>query len=271
MMPVEYSAAPISDGGAVVTFRDIRLRLERRQQRRDLKAAQAMQGLLYPQSPPRWPGFEIAGAVFPAGDVCGDYYDFIERDDHRLALIVADASGHDLTAALMMVNARANLRSFLKTHHDLETVLHCVNEILSEELQMGKFVTTFLAELDSRDRSMTFLGAGQSALLVPCQGCDVSLKSGGLMLGIQNDLQLSRPETRTLRSGDVVIVSTDGFSETMSPTGRLLGTQRIIEFVQQTRHLPAQQILNGIVNLARDHAAEEWPRDDATLVVVKTL
>jgi sigma-B regulation protein RsbU (phosphoserine phosphatase) len=227
--------------------------------------------MLYPPAAPPWPGFEIAGAVFPAGEVCGDYYDFIRRDEHRLALIVADACGHDLAAALMMVNARANFRSFLKSDDDLATVLQNVNDVLTHELQMGKFVTSFLAELDHRTRTMTYLGAGQNALLIPCQGCDVSLKSGGLMLGVEDDLRLSGPEERVLRTGDIVVIGTDGFHETLCPGGKLLGASAIIELTQQLREHSAQGILNGIVGLAQEHAAGKWPQDDATLVVVKTL
>lgn len=273
ILNVEYSAVPIlKDGhvdGVVVTFRDIKLRLERRRDRRDLKAAQAMQRLLYPNSHPKLPGFDIAGAVFPSGAVCGDYYDYVPRDEHRLAIIVADATGHDMAAALLMVNARANFRSELKSGDDLNTILFNVNETLSHELQVGKFVTTFLTELDSRDRSLTYSGAGHSAILLPKEGEAVLLKSSGLMLGLQSELMLSDANRFILQPGDVVLIATDGLTEAQSPEGKLLGSQAVIECIRQMRMGTAHDILNALCELSRSYTGNNWPQDDATLVVIK--
>ncbi|MCA8990618.1 MAG: SpoIIE family protein phosphatase [Planctomycetaceae bacterium] len=274
-LPVEYSVAPIIDDGvpegAVVTFRDIRLRLDRRRDRRDLKAAQAVQRQLYPQTHPTLAGFDIAGAVFPAAAVSGDYYDYFVHNEDRLTLVVADASGHDLAAAMLMVNARANLRAALKIEDDLNKVQQTVNDALAEDHEDGKFVTTFLASLYASTQTMTYSGAGQSAIYIPVEGEAAPLKSGGLMLGVQNNLQLAGAVTLKLNPGDIVLICTDGLEDTMSPNRERLGRDRIVNFTRLHKDGTAHDILNALVQLAKEHAEFNWPQDDSTIVVVKTL
>jgi len=275
LIPVEYSGVPVQSrsagAGAVVTFRDITARVERRHARRELRGAQAVQKMLFPQSRPQLSGFDIAGAVFPMQMVCGDYYDFLYRDDDRLVLIVADACGHDLAAALLMVNARAHLRSSLKTHAGIDEVLHDVNDCLARDHQVGKFVTTFLAELDACNRTLTYAGAGQSAVLLPRGGDPIPLKSGSLMLGLQNVLSIAGPVEMKLNSGDLLLICTDGLREVLSPAGDLLSWPTIYSRADELRAQTAQEILDGLVALSRKHAEGSWPQDDVTVIVAKVL
>ncbi|MCA9079620.1 MAG: SpoIIE family protein phosphatase [Planctomycetaceae bacterium] len=274
-VPVEYSATPLDleadVAGAVLTFRDITARLERRQQRRDMKAAQAVQRHLYPRQHPDLPGFDIAGTVLPMQLVCGDYYDFIYRDENRLALIVADACGHDLAAAMLMVNARANLRSCLKTHESIDDVLVAVNEVLAEDLQIGKFVTTFLAELNAQSRTLTYSGAGQNAILLSHDGTNVELKSGALMLGLEQALLVDGAVQVSLQSGDLILICTDGLWEVRSPTGQPLRMAALLQAARSISDLPAEKIVKHLVDISRSHADGQWPQDDVTVVVAKVL
>ena len=275
LIPVEYSGAPLQSrdagSGAVVTFRDITARLERRHASRELRGAQAVQKMLFPQSRPQLSGFDIAGAVFPKQVVCGDYYDFLYRDDDRLVLIVADACGHDLASALLMVNARAHLRSSLKAHAGIDEVLQDVNDCLTRDHQAGKFVTTFLAELDARNCTLTYAGAGQSAVLLPVVGEPIPLKSRSLMLGLQDVLSIAGPVELELNSGDLLLICTDGLREVLSPAGDLLSWPAIYSRAHELRTQSAQEILDGLVALSREHAEGSWPQDDVTVVAAKVL
>ena len=271
-IPVSYSCSPLSYdsqlGGVAVVFRD--LTEERRHQaaEQQMQTAAALQRALLPSSAPRIPGFDIAGAAFPAEQACGDYFDFIPMQDGSLCIVVADVSGHGLVPALHMVETRAYLRSMLGTTDCLAEVLRKVNTLLYHDLPSEAFVSMLLMRLDAQSQRIEYCGAGHEGRILRANGTVQRLESAGLLLGVMNDLEIAARHA-TMKSGDTLLLPTDGIFEAMSPEGEPFGWNRVIERLAACRRLSAQATVETLYHAARGYAGGRPQLDDVTLVVAR--
>ncbi len=235
-----------------------------------LDAARHVQQMLLPHTNPSVPGFDVAGAMFPALQTAGDYYDFLPLAGEEWGLVVGDVSGKGLGAALVMVELRASLRSQLQNVHDLSEVLRRANQLLLQDFDAAEFVTLFFAQLNPRTRMLTYAGAGHNGFLLKSSGAVIELPSTGIPLGLLDDPDLAASPTIPLSPGDLVVILTDGFHETLA-AGELLGIKRVLAAIQQVREQPASQILAALYRVARDFAGDGPQQDDMTGVVIKCL
>ncbi len=235
-----------------------------------LDAARHVQQLLLPHTTPQVPGFDIAGLMIPALQTAGDYYDFIPLPDNNWGLVVGDVSGKGLGAALIMVELRAYLRAHLESSIDLSLVLRRASRFLLRDFDAAQFVTLFFVRLNPQRRSVSYAGAGHDGFLLRASGAVVELSSTGMPLGLVDDLDIAASPLIPLEPGDLLVILTDGFNETMS-AGKLLGMPRVLDMIQQLREQPAAQILASLDRLVREYAAGAPQQDDMTGVVIKCL
>ena len=183
LLPVRYLARPLvvedRQVGTVVTFRDLteeyaqrerdeeRQRIEREnfEAERQLRSVREMQVELFPPADPVIAGFEIAGRNYPHETVSGDFFDYIPRPDGSLVVVVGDAAGHDLGAAVKMVEAHAVLHTLLDCGVPLEDMITQLNETLCRHLN-GRFVSLFVLRLEPTTGKIEFAGAGHDATLL---------------------------------------------------------------------------------------------------------
>ncbi len=235
----------------------------------ELKAAQAVQKLLYPESAPQVEGYDIAGRVCPAEKVSGDYYDYIWLSPDRLVIAVVDVSGHGLGPALEMVETRSYLRAILRTEVRLDVAMECLNEFLYRDLRDSAFVTLFLAEIDFKTNSFKYVGAGHQAELLKEDGSCIRLKSTGLMLGIDPRVNYSCSACYLLQPGDLLLISTDGITEAMSPEGEMFGYEKQMSLLQKYRNHTAREVINELIDQAGSFPGLAQQADDMTAVAVK--
>jgi serine phosphatase RsbU (regulator of sigma subunit) len=267
--------------GSVVT-RSIRFAIERvrrEQAERDLCAREAevlaareIQQRLFPASPPTVPGFDLAGASFPADETGGDYYDFIPVPGGPLALVVGDVSGHGLGAAMLMSETRAYLRALMLSRDDVADILGLVNRALSSDTGDEAFVTLLLGRLDPQTRTLIYASAGHPPGYVLDSAGNVKkeLWSTGLPLGVDSDSVFSAADAISLEPGDLVFLLTDGVIEAAADDKTLFGPQRALEVVCQNRARPARQIIESLYIAVREF--QPMTRDDdVTALVVKVL
>jgi Stage II sporulation protein E (SpoIIE) len=115
------------------------------------------------------PGFAFAGASLFAQETGGDYYDFFPGPDAGLFIAIGDASGHGISAALIMEETRASLRALALTRADIGTIVTLSNRCLAADLPTGQFLTLFLSRLDPGTRSLVYCGAGHPSGYVVCR------------------------------------------------------------------------------------------------------
>jgi phosphoserine phosphatase RsbU/P len=272
----EMTITPIrDDGGGITHFvavgRDMTDRRLREEQEVELALARSVQQGLFPARAPRVQGFDIAGTAYPAAAMCGDYYDYVVLDDHRLCLAIGDACGHGLGPALVMASTRAYLRAYLSTLSGVDDVLRALNRTLAAELDDGRFVTMLLISLDARARTLTHANAGHPPGLV--LGRDGALRalleSTATPLGAFPDFGVGGAPSLALEPGDVVVLMTDGVIESRSPGGTLLGVEGALGIVRSRLGDDARGILDGLVSGVREFTRGLGPGDDLAAIVCR--
>lgn len=244
---------------------DERVRLARH----ELELARAVQNRLFPQASPQIPGFDLAGAVYPAEETCGDYYDFIPMPDGRIGVVLGDVSGHGLGAALIMSETRACLRVLSQSLSDVDEILHRVNQLLVHDLETGRFVSLFFAILDPASRTLVYATAGQPAYHVHTSGQVNRLSNSGMVLGLLDDAEIPRGERMELQRGDLIFVATDGLHETHAADGSMFGMNRTLEVLCSNRHRKAREILEELHQSSCQFRQGTSQQDDVTMVLIK--
>jgi PAS domain S-box-containing protein len=275
VFPVEYTVAPISDEqvtvGAVVAFRDTSDRLKQLETEQEIQTARRIQISLYPKQAPEIPGFDFAALSLPCTKACGDYFDFINWGPNQLGIAVGDVSGHGLGPALEMVATRAILRTTMLIENNPAHCLTRLNLILAQDLPDDMFVSLFLASLNTVDRTITYAAAGHDAMILSRSGELQRLESTGAVLGMNKTEQFVTGETVALHSGDLVLISTDGITESVSPSRELFGRHRVADVLRRHQASSARDILAAIQAATEAFRAEDPQRDDMTAVVIKIL
>jgi PAS domain S-box-containing protein len=272
----EVTITPVADsrGGAthfVAVARDMTDRRLREEQEMELALARSVQQGLFPARAPQAHGFDIAGTAHPTAAMCGDYYDFVVLDDHRLCLAVGDACGHGLGPALVMASTRAYLRAYLNTLPAVGDVLRTLNRTLAAELEDGRFVTMMLASLDARARTLTHANAGHPPGLVLGRDGRVRamLESTAPPLGVLPEFGVGDVPPIALEAGDIVVLMTDGVIESRAPDGDLLGVEGALRIVRSHLDGDARGILDGLVAGAREFTRGRGPGDDLAAIVCR--
>jgi len=244
--------------------------LEQQQYERELQLAREIQQRFQPTAPPQVPGYELQGISFPSYQIGGDYYDFIPCGDGRLVVALGDVSGKGTAAALLMSSLHAAVHAQVASCRPITETLGAVNRYLADNTPANRFVTLFYAELDPATGALAFVNAGHNPPLI-AHGADGTLEqlgAGGLPLGILPDYDYREGRTQ-LRPGDVLVVYSDGVTETQDPQGDEFGTTRLHEVVLQNIRLTASGIRDKIEAALSAFAQGTPAVDDITLVIVK--
>jgi serine phosphatase RsbU (regulator of sigma subunit) len=203
--------------------------LKRHALERDLELAHKVQRGLLPGEPPTLAGYYFFDFYEPANQVGGDYYDYIELPNNRLAVVLADVSGKGVSAALLMAKLSGEVRYCLASESDPAKAINRINVSFSRSGWQDRFVTFVLAVLDANKHELTLVNAGHMApLLRHSQGKVEAVGSDetGLPLGVDGEYEYEK-HIRPFAPGDFLCLFTDGISEAMNSTGELYGLDRL--------------------------------------------
>ena len=265
--------------GAIETIRDItdRREMEARLARSnaELQIAAEIQKSFMPEVIPQISGFDIAAQTVMAKEVGGDFFDvipfeFIALDKGTLGLLIADVSGKGVPAALFMALCRIVVRVNALWHRDPAKAIYDSNNIITQDSKSGMFVTLFFGTLKEMDRTLTYVNAGHNPPVV-FRNRDETLEEllpTGIVLGaVENREYFSR--TLSIGSGDVIVMYTDGVTESINAKEELFGEERLNAIIRKTARLSAQEILDRILSGVREFAGDMPQFDDITLLVIK--
>ncbi len=235
----------------------------------ELRIATEVQARLFPQSLPPLETLEYSGICIQARQVGGDYYDFLDLGRGRLGLVLGDIAGKGIAAALLMANLQANLRSQCAIALDQPVRFLCsVNQLFYENTGDGDYATLFFAEYDEKPRRLRYINCGHlPALLLRRDGTLERLDATCTVLGLFKDWQCEMGE-RQLCPGDMLVLYTDGVTESFNDAWEEFGEHRLIEVLRRQGELPCQALLASIVDEVRQFSPHEQ-RDDITLIVGK--
>lgn len=248
---------------------DITDQLRTREADEQMRFAHLFQQKLYPAVAPDRPGLDVAGGALPVAQVCGDYYDYIERDG-TLVIAVGDVSGHGFGPALQMVEVRAILRMLLRGATPLQTAAEELNRLLCLDLPPSSFLSLFVADLDSAHR-LRYIGAGHHGLLFHANGPAEMLMSTSVLMGIDDTATFAPAESLQLVPGDLLLIYTDGLSDVENAAEERFGNARVIDVVNAHRTEDAEGILRYLFSAVFAFSDGRPVEDDMTAVAVRVV
>jgi serine phosphatase RsbU (regulator of sigma subunit) len=252
---------------------------------RELEIAKQVQSRLFPQCLPPLSTLDYAGSCIQARQVGGDYYDFLDLGSPQrldrgatraldaaswhLAFVLADICGKGIAGALLMANLQANLRSrYALALDDLPRLLKSVNQLFYENSPDDRYATMFFGVYDDRTSELEYANCGHNAALVfRADGGLERLTSTSTVIGLFPRWECST-ERVTLRADDLLVIYTDGVTESLNHDYEEFGEERLAEAVLRHRELPPQSLMAEVVSEVRAFSPHEQ-HDDITLIVAK--
>jgi len=247
--------------------------LENSRMLRDMELARQIQLSLLPATPPELEGVVLAGRCVPAAHVGGDYYDFYQREDGLIDMVIADVSGHSIGAALMMVEFRSVLRSSVHSFSSTGDMLVFLNDLLYEDLnQSGLFITLFFIKYDPLSRTLSYSNAGHTLPLLVSTGGEHcrEIDAEGLILGVCKGVEFEEKQI-SMHAGDLLVLHTDGIIESEDSSGEQFGIDRLCAIVQARRFEPPQTIIDAVLHEVSIFRGETLQEDDVTMIVMKVV
>jgi len=234
-------------------------------------ARQIQQNLLRPP-PEKWQQYHMAARSDTCYEVGGDFYDFLHVSDTTLWVVIADVSGKGISSALVMSTLQATLRALLVGVHSFERLLERLNGMIREVTGGHKYLTLFLALLDSQSNRIHYINAGHNPpVLLRANGEMQMLEEGGTVLGLLPNVRYARAQTE-INPGDVLLLYTDGITEASNPAGDDYDIGGMIESVKALGPGASPGvILERILGDVQKFAAGAPQADDQTLVVIAPL
>jgi sigma-B regulation protein RsbU (phosphoserine phosphatase) len=243
--------------------------LERQRLDEEMTMARQIQLDLLPKCPPAGKNYSICTYCVPSRIIGGDFYDFIEMENNKFGLVIADAAGKGLPAALMVAQIQAALRSEVGNSRDIPKIMYNLNKYVAESTSAEKYATLFYGEFDCSSCTFSYANAGHNyPILMKADGTYIKLAEGGVIIGAFSGARYAH-DVIQLGTDDVILFYTDGLSEAMNESSQEYGEQRIIDFMADNRHLSAEQMLDGIITDIRKFDSSDPPRDDTTAIVLK--
>ncbi len=240
----------------------------------DLEIARDIQRILLPAEAPAINGFQISGLNVPARQVSGDYFDYIQVDEERLGVAIADVSGKGIPASLIMAICRSVLRAEAARNPSPADVLRKVNRQLYPDIKEDMFISMAYLILDHQRDGVTLARAGHDApLLYKQQSQTVTpVKSPGMVVGIDSGNVFDRLTSDfavPLERDDCLVLYTDGVTETLNAEGEEFGLDRMMQSVRASATDGAQAIVKKIIGDVRDFTGSLPQNDDITLIAVR--
>ena len=245
--------------------------VEKKRIEAQLEIARQVQLELLPDNDPEVSNFDISAYVFPTEEVSGDYYDWVRIFDDQIGIIVADAVGKGIPAALLMSFLRASLRAGVQIGYAPHIAMSKVNNLLWDSVEEHQFITAIYGILDETNRTFVFSNAGHNPpLLMRADGEFRYVEYGDTPLGMFYDAHYHQHFIR-FEQGETMVMYTDGITEAASESGEEYGTERLAKIVHDGLSLPAKKLIDHIRKDVADFTGRKFLDDDGTLFIVKSI
>jgi len=256
-----------------------RVRLERvRTQtlRKELERARQIQQAWLPRESPSCPSIDVAAVNFPAHHISGDFYNWFELPDGRIAVVIGDVTGHGMSAAFLMATTQLLVRTTMQRITDPAACLEEVNRQLCTLIFNGQFVTLQITVLDPDGGAVEVASAGHPAPLIAGQsGFEALAVDSQLVLGVDPDAAY-HTSTIDLPAGASLLMFTDGAHDVQAPNDKRLGTAGLLSACPDVggENAPASHnarwLLDAVVARINRFRGSRELGDDLTLVAIRT-
>jgi len=244
---------------------------EKERMARELEIAAELQRSLLPTSAPDLASVEISGMSLPAREAGGDFFDHFMASPGKLTIVLGDASGKGLPAALFAARAHGAARASVAYAPDAGALVTNINQLLCREFDThGRFVTFFFGIIDLERLTLQYASAGHDpAILVRRRSSEVELiESTGPPLAIADPSQYELGEI-SLGSGDLLVLYSDGVTDSANAEGEHFGRERLEDAIMSNRDAGAAELTQHIYQATLDFSGGAAQFDDLTVLVLR--
>lgn len=236
---------------------------------KDLRKAGDFQKSLLPERLPEHKSVKFAALYVPSSQLGGDYYDVFNIDEHKTGILLADASGHGVAAAMLTAMFKMTFQKYAADIHNPAKVLTQINRDFCKVLQMGEFFTAFFAVLDRRTKTLTYANAAHPKPMLFLQEKNevMELDTNGFLLGVMDEGITFEQKEMQLTERSRLVIFTDGVNEAANPKGKQFGTQRIEKYLLKEIHNEPSKYLAHFEKHLRRYTKAEYFDDDVSIVV----
>ncbi len=247
---------------------------DRLRMQKSLSLAMEVQRNLLPSDSPSIKGLDIAGHSTYCDETGGDYYDFLDvtgTDEDTAVLVIGDVMGHGVAAALLMATARGILRSRCAVPGSLADFLNHLNDMLVVDTNGERFMTMLMVTVSAQKDNLRWASAGHGAPIIydPVEDKFPEMDGGGLPLGLVEGESYSEYWQPGIRTGTVILATTDGLEETMNEAGDQFGKERLQELIRENASKSSEEISQAIRQALVGYRGANSQDDDLTFVVAK--
>jgi serine phosphatase RsbU (regulator of sigma subunit)/predicted ester cyclase len=243
--------------------------LERERVEQELQVARSIQQASLPKEVPSLEGWQISPFYRPARQVGGDFYDFHPLSEGRLGLVVGDATGKGVPAALVMSTTLGMLRAVSQALDSSSPgeLLKQVNGALVPSIPTNMFVTCFYAILEPKSSSLTYANAGHDLPYLHRNGEAEELRARGMPLGLMPEMGYEEKQT-ILKAGETALIYSDGLVEAHNPKREMFGFARLQALVSE--HGEEESLEEALLEELYSFVGEGWVQeDDITLLTLR--
>lgn len=235
---------------------------------RELNKAHKIQNALLPTIFPERSINDVAAFYVPASKVGGDYYDCFEIDETRTVLLIADVSGHGVSAGLIMSMFKVLIKTFSKGLATPSQILTRINQILLDDVNSDHFVTCFFGIYDESNRELEYCNAGHKPILMmEKESKAFHLESTNIFVGAVEDM-MAEDRRVTLAPDTRLILYTDGVTEAMNADSIQFEMEAFQECCELSRDTNCQDSLDKILLAVDNHRQGQAFADDLTLMII---
>jgi serine phosphatase RsbU (regulator of sigma subunit) len=237
----------------------------------ELKIGREIQQKLFPSKKFSFEGLDIAFGNLSAKEVSGDFYDLFNIDENNLACIIADTSGKGISACLYSLSLRSLLRSSLANEKHLSLAVSKANNLFYEDANdLSMFVTSFIGIYNKDKNTFSYTNAGHLPGILKKQDNIEEITTDGIALGVKifDEVQC---DTLTMKSGDILVLYTDGVIDTENDKNEFFGIQRLRNFVKQNKSSKVQDLAEDLLKELSSFSKDKSQNDDTTFLIIKVL
>ena len=234
--------------------------------KKELEVASEMQKLLFPSELPSNRRMDISAKYTPRHEVGGDYYDFIPLGDEEYIICIADVSGKGISAAMLMANFQATIRTlFNYQRFEMEFLLEELNKKVMRSAKGEKFITFFIAHYNANTRELKYVNAGHNHPILTNGRRVEMLSEGCIGLGMLDELPFIHIGKKVLKPNTTIVLYTDGVVELENTKEEFFGIERLIKLVHSYYPLKMED-MNNLIFSKLDEWREDLPLVDDTAI-----
>lgn len=217
---------------AIENKRMAKNQIKQMQFKKDLEVASAMQKLFFPEDLPSNKRMDISARYTPRHEVGGDYYDFIPLGDDEYIICIGDVSGKGISAAMLMANFQATIRTlFQYRRYSMQELMAELNEKVMKSAKGEKFITFFIAHYDANTRKLSYVNAGHNHPFITNGKQVEPLDQGCIGLGMLDELPFINVGEKELNPNTTMVLYTDGVVELENEREEFFGAERLVKLV----------------------------------------